>query len=191
TFDPIHNGHLHIAYKALDTLNLDKVIFVPAGNPPLKESKKITDANLRYELVKLAIEKEKRFDISSYEIDKVGISYTYDTVKYFKELENNTKWYFIVGADCLMELDKWKNVDVIMKNSEFAVYSRPGYEKQEIYQKKKSVEDKYGKKLNVITTSTMDISSTKIKEMVKKNLSIKDYLPENVYYTIEKIGLYK
>ena len=115
TFDPIHNGHLHIAYAALDTLNLDKIVFVPAGSPPLREDKKISDAFLRYELVKLAVRKEAKFEVSSYEINKKGISYTCETIQHFKEIEKETKWYFIAGVDCLMELEKWKNVQTIMR----------------------------------------------------------------------------
>jgi nicotinate (nicotinamide) nucleotide adenylyltransferase len=93
TFDPIHIGHIHIAYEALYNLNLDKIIFMPAGNPPHKNKKKITDAQIRYDLVKRAIESEEHFEISDYEINKKENSYTYETVELFSELQRNIEWY--------------------------------------------------------------------------------------------------
>lgn len=191
TFDPIHNGHLHIAYAALDTLNLDKIVFVPAGNPPLKESEKITDAFVRYELVNLAIAKESRFEVSSYEINKKGISYTHETISHFREMEEDTKWYFIAGVDCLMDLDRWKNVKDIMDNCEFVVYNRPGFENEEVFLQKRIIEEKYGKEIVFMSLPAMEISSSKIKKLMEKGLNVRQYIPENIYYAINELGLYK
>ncbi|MDV3428175.1 MAG: nicotinate-nucleotide adenylyltransferase [Bacillota bacterium] len=191
TFDPIHNGHLHIAYAALDTLNLDKIVFVPAGSPPLREDKKVSDAFLRYELVKLAVRKEAKFEVSSYEINKKGISYTWETIQHFKEIEKETKWYFIAGVDCLMELEKWKNVQTIMENCQFVVYNRPGYENEEVFQQKRFIEKKYGREIIFMSLPAMEISSSKIKKLMQKGLNVSQYLPANVYYAINELGLYK
>jgi nicotinate-nucleotide adenylyltransferase len=191
TFDPIHNGHLHIAYAALDTLNLDKIIFVPAGNPPLRGDKKISDAFLRYELVKLAIRKEAKFEVSSYEVNKKEVSYTCETIQHFKEKEKETKWYFIAGVDCLMELEKWKKVQVIMENCQIVVFNRPGYENEEIFQQKRFIEKKYGSEIIFMSLPAMEISSSKIKNLMQRGLNVSQYLPSNIYYAINELGLYK
>lgn len=191
TFDPIHNGHLHIAYAALDTLNLDKIVFVPTGNAPLREEKKVSDAFLRYELVKLAIRKETKFEVSSYEVNKKEISYTYETIQHFKENEKETKWYFIAGVDCLMELEKWKNVQSIIDNCQIVIYNRPGYENEEVFQQKRLIEKKYGREILFMSLPAMEISSTKIKKLMQKGLNVSQYLPANIYYAINELGLYK
>ena len=101
TFDPIHNAHLYIAYEAKKQLDLDNVVFMPAGIQPFKKENKVTDSELRYNMVKLAIEPYKEFSISDYEIEKEGLSFTYETLEYFKENYNNEKvdLFFITGAD--------------------------------------------------------------------------------------------
>ena len=84
TFDPVHNAHLYIAYEAEKQLNLDKVIFMPAGIQPFKVGNKVTDPMLRYEMVKMATESYAEFDVSDYEIEKQGISFTYETLEYLE-----------------------------------------------------------------------------------------------------------
>ena len=84
TFNPIHLAHLYIAYEAKEALSLDKVIFMVAGNPPHKKDTKVIDAKYRYNMVQKAIESYEGFDISDYEIQKEGYSYTYETLKYLK-----------------------------------------------------------------------------------------------------------
>ena len=89
TFDPIHIGHIYIAYEAYKILELDEVIFMPAGNPPHKKWKDITDEIIRYEMVKKAIEPYSFFSINNYEIEKKGLSFTYETLRYFHKVLNN------------------------------------------------------------------------------------------------------
>ena len=109
TFDPIHLAHIYIAEEAKKKLNLDKVIFMPAGIQPLKTDKKVTEASLRLEMVQKAIEGKIGFEVSDYEIKKEGKSYTYKTLEHFyKEYKD---LYFITGADCLLGIDKWKEID--------------------------------------------------------------------------------
>ena len=108
TFNPIHLAHLYIAYEAKETLNLDKVIFMVAGNPPHKKESPIIDSNYRYDMVKMAIKDYSGFEISDYEIQKQGYSYTYETLKYLKDQEEDVEVFFISGADSLMDIEKWK-----------------------------------------------------------------------------------
>ena len=85
TFDPIHLAHVNIAKEAKDRLNLDKVIFIPAGSQPLKIDKKVTRASLRFNMVEKAIEGYDGFEVSDYEIKKQGLSYTFQTLEHFKK----------------------------------------------------------------------------------------------------------
>lgn len=190
TFDPVHNGHLYIAHEALHALELDNVIFMPSGNPPHKTDRRKTDASIRYELVKMAIRNEKRFSISRYEIEQAGLSYTYKTVEHFKELEPETKWYFITGADCLVELKYWKSVDRILNACQLVVFNRPGYSKVEILQQKKRVEEEYQKEIIFLDLDLFDISSTAIKSMINEERDASYLLPESVYNTVVELGIY-
>lgn len=191
TFDPIHNGHLHIAYEALYKLGLDKVIFIPSGNPPHKTDKVVTDAKLRFTLVKQTIENEKKFEVSDYEIKKKNLSYTYETLKFFNSLQPETEWYFMTGVDCLMEIDTWKNVNHILKQCKFVVFNRPGYNKQDIENQKRKIEEKYDKKIIFLDIPILEISSTQIREKIKKGESISYLIPEKVNYLLNEMELYR
>lgn len=191
TFDPIHNGHLYIAHKAIEKLNLDYIIFIPSGNPPHKTQKKKTEASIRYGLVNAAIEGEKKFLISDFEINNKELSYTYKTLEYFNNLEPNTEWYFISGADCLIELGSWKNVDKILSLCKLTVFNRPGYSKESILMQKERVEKRYNKEIVFLDINPLNISSTGIKEMIKEGKSVKHLLPERVYNIILKLKLYQ
>lgn len=191
TFDPIHNGHLSIAYEALRDLKLDKVIFMPSGNPPHKLYTNKVDANIRYELIKMAIRDEKYFDISSYEIEKKGLSYTYLAVEQFKNLEPDTLWYFITGVDCLMELDTWKNPERIFNSCNLVVFNRPGFNMKDILKEKEKNEILYGKEITFIDLPLLDISSSEIKKKIREGKRADYLMPQGVYNTIVELNLYK
>jgi nicotinate-nucleotide adenylyltransferase len=192
TFDPIHNGHLYIAYEALNQLGLDEVIFMPSGNPPHKTQKNITDGNIRYELVKAATRCEGRFAVSDYEIRKKGLSFTYETVEFLNKAGGDgTEWYFITGADCLMDLNGWKNVDRIFNACTFVVFNRPGYDKNSLLEQKKAIESRYGKKIRFLDLLLLEISSSGIRESIRAGREVGYFLPGGVYNTVKQLGLYK
>jgi nicotinate-nucleotide adenylyltransferase len=191
TFDPIHIGHVHIAYEALYNLHMDKIIFMPAGNPPHKTSKKIIDSKIRYQLVKKAIEKENRFEISDYEINKKENSYTYETLELFNELDSSIEWYFLVGADSLMDLGYWKNVGRMLDNCKLIVYNRAGFKKEEVLKQKLHIEQKFNVKIIFLDMSIIDISSTNIRNNIKIGRNVNYLLPEGVEEIIHKLKLYK
>ncbi|MDP4087656.1 MAG: nicotinate-nucleotide adenylyltransferase [Bacillota bacterium] len=192
TFDPIHIGHMYIANEALWSLGLDSIIFMPSGNPPHKKGKGITDAGLRYDMVSTAIRGNKSFEISDYEINKNGYSYTFETLEYFNDLEgNNTEWYFITGCDCLFDLHGWKNVDRIMNSCTLVVFNRPGYSKEDIYIQKKKVEHLYKSSIVFMDVLLLDISSTYIRSCIREEKDVSFFLPEGVKECIARFGLYK
>lgn len=190
TFDPFHNGHMNIAYESIYKLKLDEIIFMPAGNPPHKTDKLITPPEIRYDMIKRAILGEEKFKVSHYEIDKKGYSYTYKTLEYIKSVEKDTELFFITGADCLMYVDKWKYPEQIFKNSNFVVFNRSGYDKNDIIKKKNEIEQKYKKEIIFMDIPLLDISSTEIREKVKKYEEIKYLVPKEVYDIIKTNKLY-
>jgi len=194
TFDPIHNAHLYIAYEAKEQLNLDEVIFMPAGKQPLKVNKVVTDSKLRYEMVKTAIEPFEEFSISNYEIEKGGLSFTYETLQYFKEksdFQNEEKeLFFITGADCLISIEKWRGVQNIFSLANLVVFSRDGIGKKEMMEKKEIIEEKYNGKIIILDLKELEISSTDIRERVNQNRRIDFFVPPKVADIIYNNGLY-
>lgn len=189
TFDPIHLAHIYIAEEAKKQLNLDKVLFMPAGSQPLKVNKKVTDAFLRLKMVKEAIKGIDYFEVSDYEIKKKGMSYTYLTVENFKA--PNRKVFFITGADCLMSLEMWNEVKRIFEACEFVVFTRPGYDEEKLEAQKEKIEEKYNKKIILIHVNSQDISSTMIREKIRDGKKVDNLLSKGVLDVIEKEGLYK
>lgn len=191
TFDPIHNGHIQVAYEAMYKLKLDKVVFMPSGNPPHKQESKVTDSNIRCRLVEAAIQYEKNFEISYYEVNKCELSYTYKTVKHFKQSEPNTEWYFIAGADCLIDIDNWYNIKGILDYCNFVVFNRTEYNIEDVLIQKAKVENIYNKGIIFIDKHILQISSTDIRNKIKNNISASYLVPHDAYKLIKKLNLYK
>ena len=181
TFNPIHKGHIYLAKQALKELNLDKVIFVPPKITPLRDEKEIIDSEERFRLVQLAIEDNDKFEASSYEIDKGGISYTIDTLKAFRDkFDNKTELFFIIGSDVADELDKWKDFDNIRNISNFVIARCPNFKLPKI-----------DKDIITFDINALDISSSEVRRKIKNNENFKDLAPDKVYQYIKKKGLYK
>ena len=191
TFDPIHYAHLYIAYEAKEQLNLDEVIFMPAGMQPLKANNIITDSKLRYNMVKAAIESYDEFSVSNYEIEKGGLSFTYETLEYFKNKSaEDMELFFITGADCLETLEKWREVEKIFSLATLVVFPRGGLSNEEMIQKKQAIEEKYNGKIIILELKELEISSTDIRERVNKNKRIDFFVPSKVKDIIYKNELY-
>ncbi|MEG0237983.1 MAG: nicotinate-nucleotide adenylyltransferase [Clostridium sp.] len=188
TFDPIHNAHLYIAYEAKEILGLDKVIFIPNGSPPHKKDKNITGASLRYKMVLEAIKDFEDFEVSKYEIEKEGLSYTYETLAYLKE--DDVELYFITGADCLVDLDKWKNVSEIFSLCKFVVFTRPGFREEDLIEDKEKAEKKYNGEIIFLNILDLEISSTDIRKRISEGKRIDFFVPRRVLNLIRKEEIY-
>jgi len=189
TFDPIHFAHIYIAETAKEKLNLQKIIFMPAGSPPHKANMRITEASLRFKMVKAAIEGKDGFEVSDYEIQKEGKSYTYETLQYYqKQVE---EIYFITGADCLMDIEKWKNVDEIFKSSKLVVVTRPGFDNETLKEQKNKIEKKYNGNIILLQVEGKEMSSTEIRTYIKEDKNIQEFLPNKVKNIIDKEKLYR
>lgn len=191
TFDPIHVGHLVIAEEIRYKFNLDKVIFIPAGNPPHKDVKNITSGEHRYQMTMLATVSNPYFDVSSIELDKKEITYTIDTIKELKKsCKDDAEFYFITGADSLLELSTWKSVDQLLNMCKFVAATRPGFKMTKIETKVKELESKYNKEIYTVTVPALQISSTDIRNRIKSGITVKYLLPESVEEYIIKHRLY-
>ena len=191
TFNPIHLAHLYIAYEAKETLNLDKVIFMVAGNPPHKKESSVIDSNYRYDMVKMAIKDYSGFEISDYEIQKQGYSYTYETLKYLKDDEEDVEVFFIAGADSLMDIEKWKNPELVLSNCTFVAFNRGEYTKEALERQKKKLQDKYNSNIILLDISNLDISSSMIRERITKGKRVDFFMPNKVMEYIEQNNLYR
>lgn len=189
TFDPIHFAHIYIAEEAKKKLKLDKIIFMIAGSPPHKNNKRITGASLRYKMATKAIEGMEGFTASDYEIKKHGMSYTYETLEHFKS--DNIELYFITGADCLINIEKWKEVSRIFKASKLVVFPRPGFTQNELFRQKEKVENKYKTKIIFLEIKGINQSSTLIREKIKAKEEVVSLIPQSVLNIIKKENLYK
>lgn len=187
TFDPIHNAHLLIAQAALEEHGLDKIIFVPTGNPPHKIQKFVTDAGIRYEMTLEAIKGNPLFSADDYEVKKTEYSYTSDTILYFRHKYPDARLFFIIGADSLAYLDKWHEPEIILRNAVILAYPRKGGIDGLI----ERARDVIGGDIRKITAPEFDVSSTQIRSMVHDGLSIQYLVQPAVEKFIAEHGLYK
>ncbi len=197
TFNPIHVAHLSVAEEIRTRYNLDKVIFVPAFLPPHKDPAELADAQSRLLMVHLATVSNPCFQVSSFEIDRGGKSYTVDTITHFRALlGDKTQLYFILGADMLMELATWRNIDEALRLCEFIVVARPGYDASKImnYRFLGSTGQGLGadslENLRMEECAKLDVSSSAIRQRVREWKSIKYLVPESVEQFIHNQQLY-
>ncbi len=186
TFDPIHNGHLLLAQYALEFINAEKVIFIPSYMPPHKLNYKINHWKHRLNMVKLAIKNNPNFVVSDFEIKKKNISYTYITIEHFSKVYKNYEMYFLIGFDSLLELNTWQNWQYIIKKVKFLVGSRMVKK-----DKLKKLNKEIFKKVICFDSPIIEVSSTEIRERIKKGWIVSYFLPDKVEKYIQKNKLYK
>ena len=189
TFNPIHLAHLYIAYEAKEVLELDKVIFMVAGDPPHKKESPVIDSKYRNDMVKKAIEGYEGFEISDYEIKKNGYSYTYETLNALKE--DDLKLYFIAGADSLMDIEKWKNTKEVLNSCTFVVFNRGEFNRETLKSQKEYLENKYQAEIVLLDIMSIDISSTIIRKRIKEGKRVDFFLPNKVLEYINDNDFYR
>ncbi len=181
TFNPLHIGHLAIAEVAQERMALDKVVFVPSCRPPHKRIVNLASEKDRWEMLRLSIKHNPKFEISDFEIKKGGKSYTIDTVRYFQQQYGaDDKLFFIVGGDSAAQLHTWKEIDEILKIVSFVVVNRPGHDNCTPNIAHHSV-----------VMPGIDISSSYIRRLIAQGKSIKYLVPDEVFRYIRDNKLYK
>ncbi|KXG74626.1 putative nicotinate-nucleotide adenylyltransferase [Fervidicola ferrireducens] len=192
TFDPIHFGHLVTAEEARINFELDKVIFVPTGNPPHKKDYEVTEPEHRYLMTALATNSNPFFEVSRIEIERKGYSYTVDTLNQLVEIYGkDTSLFFISGADAVLDILTWKNIKGVLDVCTFIAATRPGYPIKKLKDKLEEIKKLYGKDVYLLEVTAIAISSTEIRRRVKEGRSIKYLVPEGVEEYILKNGLYR
>lgn len=191
TFDPIHFGHLVTAEGARYELGLEKVIFIPVGRPPHKPSYHITEPCRRYVMTGLAVASNPYFLASPHEVERPGPSYTIDTVRAFSHLYPEAQIYFITGADAVLEILTWKNVEQLLSICGFIAATRPGYRLEELWAKLDGLPRSLKQNIFCMEVPALAISSTDIRQRVREGRPVKYLLPEPVEDYIIKSQLYR
>ena len=196
-FNPIHFGHLAIAEEVRSKHNIDKIIFVPTNLPSHKDPSDLADARQRLIMTHLATVSNPCFETSSFEIDKGGKSYSIDTVRHFQQLfKGKVELFFIIGADMLVEITAWKNIEELLKVCRFIAVSRPGYDVQKIFNRHFLASENYAMASELLENiliediTMLDISATNIRRRVREWKSIKYLVPEPVEQFIHNQQLY-
>jgi len=189
TFDPIHLGHLIIAEEVRTRLGLDWMIFVPAGLPPHKLAQAVTQPHHRLEMVRLAIADNPHFALSRVDIDRLGPSYTVDTVRLFLDgWGAHTELYFLMGADSLIELPTWRQPDRLMRLCRIVAVGRPGY-RVNLAELDRLLPGA-ANLIHIMDMPTLDISSTDIRRRVQEGRTIRYLVPAPVERYIVEHRLY-
>lgn len=192
TFDPVHHGHLIIAQEVREKLELDKVLFIPVGLPPHKKDHRVTEAEHRYNMVFEAVRSNPFFEASRIEIDREGYTYTIDTLLHLKRIYgDDTKLFFIIGADVVPELVTWKRFEEVFRLCEFVAVNRPGPQKENFFESIRYLKERYSAIIHIIKLPLIEISSTDIRNRVKDGRPIKYLVPECVEKYIYENSLYK
>lgn len=192
TFDPIHFGHLVTAEAARDSFKLERVFFVPSGNPPHKKNYPVTDAEHRYLMTNLAVTANPYFEVSPIEIERKGYSYTIDTVtEFYNKYKDQAELYFITGADAILEILTWKSVERITELCSLIAATRPETHLEELQRFIKELPNNIGEKIHIMEVPALAISSTDIRRRVANHRTIKYLLPDAVEQYIVKKGLYQ
>lgn len=191
TFDPIHVGHLMLAEQAYDKFGLDKVLIMPTGNPPHKDNSVSALTKHRVQMARLAIENNKHFELSLVEVERSGYTYTYETLEELTRTNPDVDYYFIIGADSLLDFDKWKEPSKICQSTTLLVATRYNLSTKELDRQIDEVTHKYNANIHSLETPNIDISSKLIRTLVSTGKSIKYYVTNDVERYIYKNNLYK
>lgn len=191
TFDPIHMGHLAIAELVRCELNLDKVLFIPSGMPPHKDINFVTNPFHRLNMVKCAIADNPYFEAVDIEVNRKGYTFTVDTLNELHKIyPPETIFYYIIGADVVMDLSTWKRAEEVFVLTKFAAVMRAGYLDNDFNERIKALRQKYDIDIRSIEAPLIEISSTLIRDRLNDNKSVKYLVSECVEEYIKENNLY-
>jgi nicotinate-nucleotide adenylyltransferase len=187
TFDPIHLGHLVAAEEARWQFDLDRVVFVPAGRPWQKPVG-VTPPEDRYLMTVLATASNPAFTVSRLEIDHPGPTYTVDTLRRLRaEQTDDTRLYFIIGADAVLQILSWKEPDQVLAQAEFIAATRPGFDLDRLVSQVPGATDR----IHLMKIPALAISASDIRARVARGAPIQYLVPDGVARYIHEHGLYQ
>jgi nicotinate-nucleotide adenylyltransferase len=188
TFDPIHHGHLVTAEEALWQFGLGEVLFVPTGQPWMKDHPVVSPAEDRYLMTVIATSPNPHFSVSRREIEREGPTYTVDTLRALREeYGEDTELFFITGADAMLEIFHWKDPGEVLALAHFIAATRPGYD---IARFEAEAPTRHPG-ISVMAVPALAISSTDIRSRVEEGRPIRYLVPEGVKTYIDKARLYR
>lgn len=186
SFNPIHNGHLIIAEYCRCLLKLDRILFIPTGNPPHKSQSELLDEKHRAKMVQIAVEDNPFFDVSDIELNKKSYCYTIDTVKRLisEKKYQNDSFRLLIGADSMLELHTWKSPVDLLELIPCIVMKRPGSHLEKVH-------DPFTGKYQKVETPLIQISSSEIRKRIQQQKSIRYLVPDKVREYMEQESLYQ
>jgi nicotinate-nucleotide adenylyltransferase len=188
TFDPVHNGHLSTANALRAALDLERVVWVPAGRPPHKTGQIVSEDRDRLAMLALALAGSPTDEISTIDIDRSGPSYTADTLEMLAERLAPARLFFLMGEDSLRDLPAWHDPERLLRVAELAVAARPGVDAdlESVARQVPAVR----RRVHLVPTEEIAISSSEIRRRVRENQSIQGLVPALVETYIRDHGLY-
>jgi nicotinate-nucleotide adenylyltransferase len=208
TFNPIHFGHLRPILEIKESFALDRIYFIPSSLPPHKALKGIAGAEDRYQMITLAISDQEGFMVSDVELDRPGFSYSIDTVTHFQaEFPGSTRLYLVLGMDAFLEIDTWKSFREFFDRVAFIVMNRPikkstpRHSLDAFIREKLSYDYRFSASRSCYVhdekqpifradVTGLNISATKIRDLVRRGKPIRYLVPEPVAEYIHAKGLY-
>ena len=181
SFNPVHTGHLIIANHILNETGLEKIWLIVSPLNPFKNDNSLLDEYARLDLIKAAIENDKRVVPSDVEFQLSRPSFTISTLNYLKENYPENNFSIIMGSDSFQSLHLWKNFESIIRHYKILIYRRPGYE----------VENRINAEIEILDAPLLGISSTEIRKLIKRGKSVRYLVPERVREEIEKNQYYR
>lgn len=192
TFDPIHNGHLLLAKQAYEEYHLDQVWFMPSGTPPHKTDHRVTDAGLRCEMVRLAIKPYPQFVFSDFEVTRCGNTYTAQTLRLLHQAYPQHRFFFIVGADSIYEIETWYHPREVMEQTVILAARREYPDADRTLEEQIAyLTDRYQARIFLLHCSEVDISSAELRGHAAGKQQWARYVPGPVADFIAEHGLYE
>jgi nicotinate-nucleotide adenylyltransferase len=181
SFNPIHHGHLMVASYIANHTDLQQIWLVVSPQNPHKSQSSLLNEYDRLHLAQLAIENDTQIKVSDIEFKLPKPSYTIDTLTYLQEKYPQHEFYVIMGGDSFQNLPKWKNFEALVKNYQFIVYRRPGFD----------ITEDYGAKMQYLEAPMLELSATLIRNNCKEGITIRYLVPEDVRLEIERYNYFK
>ncbi len=192
SFDPVHTAHLLLAETARDEMKLDRVEFLPLGNPPHQKIVR-TSGEARFQMLQAALAPYSDFTVGRYEIDSAKVSYTADSLRYYRERFPNDELFLIVSSETFNDMPRWSRPDVICRLASLIVARRAGYPPPD-FSLFSSILDKQTLDVfrnQVVDMPLLDVSSTEIRRRVAEGKSVRFLTPDGVIEYVEANNLYK
>lgn len=189
SFNPVHNGHIHLARSIMEELSLDRIFLVPSRISPHRSIAEYASGEDRLEMLRLACLGKKGLEPCDYELKSERVSYTIYTVEHFREKYPDDELFLLVGSDMLLSFDKWYRFGDILKTVTLAVASREDGDTAELERKAEEL-SAYGS-IFLSKADAVSVSSTNIRKKIVKNENYSCYLDKNVVQYIRLKGLYK